>query len=152
MYHFIKIIVDHFNRGEKIVLISSSFTGWLKRISWALFIGVLLNEIGAVMDWLLPDARNIFADSSFIDKNYVAELAHKVHDYNLKNGTNLKGWVTLPYFFYELAPYLYIVIIFFCWILREWNRDKRLARILTLFLGLHISQSFFYWYDRNTSL
>lgn len=124
----------------------------LKRISIALFVGVLLNEIGAVIYNTIPSTRQIYADSSFIEKSYVSELAESLKESNLENQTNLKGIVTLPYFFYEVTPYLYLVVIFGAWIIREWTRERRFAKVLLLFFVFHVMQSFFYWYDRNTSI
>lgn len=111
------------------------------KIGIALFIGLLSNEIGVLIEYLVPNADNIYADHAFIDRSY-----HVPFD-----PTKQKGGLTLPYYFYEQSLYWYHIIIFGSWYFSIRQVNKKLSYIILTFLSFHLVQEYFYLYDRNTS-
>lgn len=102
-------------------------------------IGILLNSLGAFLYENFPMTREVYVGKIFLDgKTHV-------------DGGKDTG-LTLSYFLYELFPYLFNVIVFALWYWSVKEIYIKLSRILLVFLGYFIAETFFYWFDRNTSL
>lgn len=113
-----------------------------------------LNQFGAFYHdyYQHNNIEEPYADSIFLSKEYVTELADSLKIQNIRNHTNFKGKLRNSYYFYEFVLYFFLVIFFGCfwWFARL--KDERLGIILLTVFGYFILQSIFYVYNRNTSI
>jgi hypothetical protein len=105
-------------------------------IRWILLLllGLALHEISNVIAYINPDAENIYPEHLYLDRNYKQPK------------------ISVLYFFYELTPYIDNVIKSIISYKMAALISYKLSKVFLVFIGLYVTQIWFYVYDRNTSL